>query len=69
MRVGRLGGCPAIGVKCMAVEKVTIEITTEELAELKTYLALRQFRAKSGMSVWGLAEKLLARIVLASERE
>ena len=49
--------------------KITIEITADELFKLKSHLAQRITLAKVGMAVPGLPEKLLVRVLRASERE
>lgn len=50
-------------------KKVTIEITTKELTKLKIYLVRKRILAKAGVGTTGLLELLLARILVASERE
>lgn len=50
-------------------KKITIEITTEELTELRAYLLQRATLAKARLAILGLPEKLLAQIVLAAGRE
>ena len=49
--------------------QITIEITADELFKLKSHLVQRITLAKAGMAVPGLPEKLLVRILAASERE
>lgn len=65
----QLGGCLVIGVKRMATEKITIEITSEELAKLRTYLLQQAALAKAGMAILGLPERILAQVVLVSGQE
>lgn len=49
--------------------QITIEITADELFKLKSHLVQRITLAKAGMTIPGLPEKLLVRILAASERE
>lgn len=47
--------------------EITIEITTEELAELRAHLIQKATLAKAGMAILGLPERILAQVVLVSE--